>query len=404
LVAVGAAAAVIAVFVVSMLLIRGERPDVAEAPATTTQAPTETTGAPEMTTMPSTSTVTYVGDPITPSQWSTILATTTAGEAPPAATCPDGSDPGVIGPADQPRPWGAAWSNQAGVFDRHAGTVLFVDERGDLWAFDVCANTWQQLIVIPTPGESILVYDVDSDVTVAFAFDGSSVWAYDANTNTSTRREIPAEYGRPELGAIYDPVSGLVVLQTFTTGPVAYDVDSDTWTPLGQIFQIPADTYPPFLVGYVEETDQLVFMENGPQSGGLLVDPRTGESVAFPWPEGGGFGGFGHMYYATSTNTPYIVDDVNGVCRLDATALEWDCVELADGPGVSGSGAGFLAAIVGDPINDRVILIYGYGPGFNGASHYEANALWAVDFVTGEWTQLLEQTGERTDEEAPGES
>ena len=51
---------------------------------------------------------------------------------------------------------------------------------------------------------------------------------------------------------------------------------------------------------------------------------------------------------------------------------------------------GQLAATVGDPINGRAVLIYGYGPGGGGMPYYDRNEVWAINFATGEWTQLLE--------------
>ena len=66
-----------------------------------------------------------------PDQWSSVLATTVAGTAPPAATCPQGTNPDVPGPVDQVRPGEGPWSNQAAVFDTRAGRIVFIDEDGE---------------------------------------------------------------------------------------------------------------------------------------------------------------------------------------------------------------------------------------------------------------------------------
>ncbi|MCJ7780686.1 MAG: hypothetical protein MUQ27_07655, partial [Acidimicrobiia bacterium] len=90
--------------------------------------------------------------------------------------------------------------------------------------------------------------------------------------------------------------------------------------------------------------------------------------------------------------------------RLAPTTYEWNCLNLADGSGAFGygtSGSGQLAATVGDPINGRVILIYGYGPGGDGKPYYGRNEVWAVDFDTDEWTALLSRSGNATSN--PGE-
>ena len=86
---------------------------------------------------------------------------------------------------------------------------------------------------------------------------------------------------------------------------------------------------------------------------------------------------------------PWGPDDA--ICRLALTTHEWNCLDLADGPGAFGTtGSGQLAATVGDPINGRAVLIYGYGPGGGGMPYSDRNEVWAINFTTGEWTQLLE--------------
>ncbi|MGB9357658.1 MAG: hypothetical protein WCC01_03785, partial [Acidimicrobiia bacterium] len=328
-----------------------------------------------------------------PLVWDSILATTEAKAAPPAATCPEGATPDVLGPMGQARPYGASWSNQAAAFDQRAGRIVLVDEVGETWTFDVCANTWHAMNpTFDDPGllrdvfrdgwTGQLVYDVDSDLTITFM--GASLAVYDADTNAWTSRPQPEEYdtGLPGWGAVYDPVSGLVVVQTATAGLVAYDVETDAWTPIGGAEDKEWSSY---LVGYLTDTDRFVFV-SGFGDPGMVLDPRTGIAAELVAPPNDVFAGFGRLDFATNTDTPYVLVVARSVCRLHPATLDWECLTLADGPGLSVSGAGLFAAIVGDPINDRVILIYGYGPGFNGSSYYEANALWAVDFDTGEWT------------------
>jgi hypothetical protein len=128
LIAVGTAAAILVV-VVMMAAVLVDSSDVSD---TATTVATTTTVASE-TTVP------------TAEAWNPILTTTRAQTPPPAATCPAGTDPNAPGPADQQRPQPAPYSNQAAVFDRHTGRIVYVDEAAETWTFDVCTNTWQQM-------------------------------------------------------------------------------------------------------------------------------------------------------------------------------------------------------------------------------------------------------------------
>lgn len=342
--------------------------------------------------------VTQPDTPVVADEWNPILSNTKAGQAPPPATCPPGSHPNTPGPADQQRPRGATYSNQAGVFDQHWGRIIYIDEDSETWTFDVCTNTWEPANPTFIPGGSShwqripeLVYDVDSDRTIAFTNDFVAV--YDANTNTWTQRSKPFEY-EISVGAVYDPVSGLVVVQT-GSGLVSYDVEEDRWTSFGGFSDA---EFPPFMIGQISDTDLLAFLpfDGAPfQGDGLLVDSRTGEFTPLEPPVGGVRGGFGRLVYATSTDTPHVLGD--DICQLDPATLDWTCISLYGGP--ASFGTGLIGAIVGDPINQRVVLIYGYGPGFSGQRFYDVNDIWAIDFDTGEWTQLLTRTGEMTYEQ-----
>ena len=75
----------------------------------------------------------------------------------------------------------------AAAFDRGAGKIVYLTAGGprETWLFDVCTNTWQQM----SPSGAVtgdlsggLVYDVDSDRTIAFG--GDSLAFYDAEITT----------------------------------------------------------------------------------------------------------------------------------------------------------------------------------------------------------------------------
>jgi hypothetical protein len=341
-------------------------------------------------------------------EWNPILSTTKAKPAPAAATCPEGANPNAPGPIDQARPGEGPWNNQAAVFDRRAGRIVYLDGTAETWTLDVCTNTWRQMNPAGAPwgdpntyfvrdvGE--LVYDVDSDRTIAIGPRFVSV--YDANTNTWTQQSpVPnpdLQFGSPGIGAVYDPVSGLVLVVTDTGVLMAYAVETDEWTEVGTITEPREVThegqtqalFPPFLVGYVAETDRLAFLgfDGAPfQDNGALINPRTGDTLPLRDPPGGVRGGFGSFSYATSGDTAYTY--AGGVCRLDPVTFNWDCVASIQTQGTS--------AMVYDPINDRLVLINDWGSNWPGTT--VTDDVQAIDFNTGETVELLTQGNRRTE-------
>lgn len=167
----------------------------------------------------------------------TILATTKAKPLPVQATCPPGSDADATGPVDQERPRNV---DGAQAFDRHAGRIIVLAD--DTWAFDVCSSTWQRMDPSVQPGWAdpvTLIYDADSDRTIAFARD--RVWSYDFSADQWT---ILGELPRPmnfitgwgegdRVAAVYHDPSGLVIVYD-RDSMWAYDVESDTWTGIRQ--------------------------------------------------------------------------------------------------------------------------------------------------------------------------
>ncbi len=393
LVAAAAFAIVLIVGVSIVLAGRGGDSFDTVAPVTTTAAVTATAIAPST-----------VG--VVPEAWDPILSTTMAKAAPPAATCPAGTNPNAPGPADQGRPAPGWVSNQAGAFDRHTGRIVYVDVAGETWTFDVCTSTWQKMDPVGAPisdedrydlandpsrilGE--LVYDIDSDRTIAFG--ARSLGVYDANANTWTQKSYPSKLGFDgngdynPVGAVYDPMSGLII--TGNTGDVsAYDVDTDQWIFVGSAREEGEGPYA-FLVGYSPATDQLVFQAyvgKGPDYGsrGVVVDLRNGEQTAVSGQGANGKGVFGWFAYATDTDTAYIRTERQGICEFDPIALDWDtCLPRSDSLNPRFA---LHTAMVGDPINNRLILIHGSGGEWSSLGEDD---VWAIALDTGEWTQLL---------------
>jgi hypothetical protein len=321
--------------------------------------------------------------------WNPILATTRAKPAPTAATCPPDTDPDTPGPADQDRPEAGWAGNMAAAFDWHTGRIVYVDTLGETWTFDVCTNTWHRMnptgamIVFGgrdrrvNPYGAELVYDLDSDLTVALGGDRISV--YDANTNTWTQAGVGFVGTGPGLiviypaGAAYDPISGLI-LAPCADELCAYDVDTDDWTLIGG--PVPRDPVNSELLGYSQMIDRLIFDSGSDTT--VLVDPRTGEAtqistdtpyVDLGWPNG---------VYGPAADSVYVSKD--DVCGFDADSLTWSA--CFDPPAALKDGAGVFA-MVGDPINQRLILI-------SGLDDARESDVWAIDLENGGWTQLLE--------------
>ena len=304
--------------------------------------------------------------------WDPILSTKEAKTAPPVATCPPGTNPDNPGLVDQARPEPGWVGNAAAAFDQSAGRIIYVDRLGDTWAFDVCTNSWTSLR--PTgarlgDGAGGLVYDVDSDRIIAF---GEQISIYDPGDNAwiqgSSAGESMFDFW-PVGGAVYDPVSGLVIVQHEGTVK-AYDVDTDRWTELGTMAEDPG-----YLLAHIPTLDR-IFYGNG------LLDPRTGEVTEVSAEPISIAGGFGSLATATGGDTAFVATDDRRICRFDPTSLDWAC--FARGVGTPYH---VFAAMVFDSINNRLVLINSfYGDWWVDAT----DDVWAVDLDTGQWVSLLE--------------
>lgn len=354
--AVFAASLLAAVAVIGgVSLLRGGESDVADAPAsiTTVTASATTTVTASETTMP---------EP--PDGWNPILASTVAGVPPQQAACPTGADPSKPGPEGQnvPIPPG---DDHAGAFDRHLGKMIYVDIFGQTWTFDVCTNTWEQL---DTAGEAIdasLVYDIDSDLTIALGPGEFSV--YDAAANEWTRPDLDVIGGsRPEgfWGVAYDPVSGMV-LTTSGDAVWAFDVETARLTRIGAV---PTGTQ---LAGYVAELDRLVFVGFDT----ILVDPRSGETTTAGKAPPYGEYGYGFFEAAGTVFMSRYLGPVIGVCGFDPGTLAWSrCYDEAP-PEI-----GPFSSKVGDSMNNRVILTQ---------STRTALDVWTLDLATGSTHEVV---------------
>ena len=339
--------------------------------------------------------------------WNPILAETQATPAPAAATCPSGTDPNAPGPSGQARPDPAFVGVQAGAFNTHTGRILYVDSLGETWTFDVCTNTWERM----SPSGAMmgdlsagLVYDVDSDVTVAFTWDASSV--YDAGANSWTQGAAFPGEGAP-FGAVYDPASGLIVTTSYegeegsAANPArleawAYDVDGNTWTHLGRLRTEGDEPFWLDLLGYSPAIDRFILAS--PENVTVLADLRTGATnqaatptpaVTFGWPKAQ-FGPAADTVFvargATYDGEAWTDRFEDQICGFDPDTTAWTrCFAMPGGRRHAAFGA-----MVGDSINNRLVLINGiYGSFWVNSD----DAVWAIDLDTGETTDLLGRDG-----------
>jgi outer membrane lipoprotein-sorting protein len=233
-----------------------------------------------------------------------VLATTQAHALPPEATCPLDTDPDAPGPVHGARP---AAGTTATAFDRQSGMIValvtFPPDSAQTWAFDVCTNAWTRQSNAPGLVLPVLVYDADSDLTIALSggpldrSSGIEAWSYDLDADNWVRRSdgpVPTSVARGSttpwsyLKAAYHDPSGLVVVYDGTR-MWAYDVEADRWSSVRQ--QESADTpagvyattfsYDPNAATFVAHAG----LTRDGQQAALTFDP-----VAGTWRRGPGIG------------------------------------------------------------------------------------------------------------------
>ena len=323
--------------------------------------------------------------------------------------CPAGSTPNQPGPAGQPRPPLAGRTPM--VFDRHAGRIVLLaipydSETPQTWTLDVCTNAWTRMWPNQEPSApSQIVYDVDSDATITIDAATSAVWAYDLGANTWTeKRALPMQLARqPRL--VYDPGSGLVLVQASTSETESdpselwtYDVGSDTWTRVEQVGAPDVASAHEGLLVYDASVDRLVayvVAYDRVSNSTALFDPglRTWSRAGAVTPAvnlGWGASG-GEIAYDDATKRTVVFSD-GKVIAYDAVADRWET--LVEGAGFGAFATGRTARLghwmVFDPVNDQIVV-------YGGEYRTQADGYWvqaddvlAFDLATRQWTVLLE--------------
>jgi hypothetical protein len=339
----------------------------------------------------------------------------------PTFTCPPGSTPDKPGPVDQARPAGPADQHPAEMaFDRRAGRLVVLADGGigeaETWTFDVCTNTWTRMHPNREPPSPLnffgtLVYDVDSDVTVALD-DANRMWAYNLEANTwEVTGHAPVDYAPLRF---YDPVSGLVVAlgddgdgDTLGLELWSYEVETDTWAPIHQAKPLAIGPhYEDF--AYDPSVDRLVAYSvtwEPSGNGDWLFEPRTwlfdirtgtwsGTGAVTPQFSYGLWGIQPGIAYDEAAGRTVLLGQGHSAA-YDATADRWETLYVGtpwDEPRACGSRpeCRMMPTLVYDPANERLVV---YGGSVYASAEmgmvYPDDVL-AFDLETREWTVLLE--------------
>jgi hypothetical protein len=325
--------------------------------------------------------------------------------------CPTGSTPDKPGQADQARPRLIADAVASVAFDRGAGRlVALADGRigeADTWTFDVCTNTWTPMHpyrMHPKPSfNTSLVYDVDSDVTVALD-DTHRMWAYDLGADTWTMKGVaPVD----EL-TFYDPVSGLVVAvgddgdeSTLGLPLWSYEVETDTWTPIPQAGPLAIGPHYEFFA-YDASVDRLVAYANAWPAGDFeartwLFNLRTGtwSGTGAVTPQGfsAGMWGLGPAIAYDEAAERTVLLGQGHSAAYDATGDRWETLYVGSASENQPSACGSpecrqMPFMVYDPVNERLV-VYG-GTVWTGSGLVSPDDVLAFDTRTREWTVLVE--------------
>jgi hypothetical protein len=357
------------------------------------------------------------------------------------AHCPPGSTPDRPGPADQAASPG--WDVEGSAMDSQSGRLVV--RAGGTITFDVCTNTWQQILTRHRPDPTYLpyrlAYDPVADVVlaltvvptpserVAAAVSGPStttdshelaVWAYSVESEDWTQWPsawFPAGFQPTELAkAVIDPGTRHVLMllgSGAADGPKnlslwAYDEVWHALTPVGGTVPTePTSIYPRLTLDLAAR--QLVLA--------LIDEETTGQTWTFD----------------LSTNTwtdqhaqppAMFIKDVGEGTAFDPIAQEtvaygengilatyqtgddhWDVV--APGPGWPPHGtmtyskrgptqwtgplARYRQSLVYDPVNQRILMFGGLHV-MRADTYGSSRDVWAYDLPTNTWTELVHST------------
>ena len=333
-----------------------------------------------------------VGPDLVLSDWAPVLGDLEAAATPAPAACPEGSvglsdtipvpdELESSGPIDTVAAFDPS-SHSIVIVRRGAYTEGLVHHRDAVAGrLDVCTGEWSpmsadfgMLPADPTLSEewpaaadwpTAMAYDVDSGALVAFTHGGVRVydpvadaWSLVPDAGSPFDLEAGPDVGLWVDTATYHPASGRIIV--YGGFLAAYDVDTGEWQEIGYVA---TNEYPSSeLLGLDEGLDRLVVAvgEGNVESAPVhhvtrLVDPVTGEATDLatpdrPWARI--VNAFGPAeVVGQADGTVFVSEHEAGtICGFDATTLAWDaCIDAQVGDGTW--------ALVGDPINDLLVLV-----------------------------------------------
>lgn len=357
-----------------------------------------------------------------------------------ASACPSGTRPDQPGPVGQARPWLTSYQGTM-AFDRARGSIVLADPFAT-WTFDVCTNTWARAgtgvpVGSPDPGRVPIVYDSDSNLTIAVDNRGH-VWTFDVQGGQWIKRG-PAPWSDSAGEASADSYYAVRLVDDDRTGEVlallskparvevwSYDVTDDRWQPLVQAAApwpgvIPVDpasgtyvTAP--LTAWDASAGRLIalrMIQRLPQyelhGEAARFDPvmHSWSAAADAPPMNLGYGpSGGEFVYADSVKRTIAFSD-GLVIAYDTGANRWDI--LAGAPFLLSTTTDVLTTdvlttgplarlgheMVYDPLNQRLVVIGGQyrvsDPTIGWVSR--PDDVWAFDPATRQWTELLKPNG-----------
>ena len=367
--------------------------------------------------------------------------------APSATTCPTGAAPDRAGDATQPRPSLPDWFRLAAMDPTSPRVIVgetgFAPEgagqstMGQVWAFDVCTNTWGQLgeDAGPAAGErpalGQFVTDPASGTVLGLATGLSPVWSYAPASGSWTA--LPTTGGGSDMAwpkAAYDTTADQVLAfdpnliladraaaGRGASGVLAYRVDTQEWTTLelagGAEAEVPSVRMDQYDVAYDSAAGRLI----------LVITPegsadRPGQTWAYDpqkatWARGADIpdtleGGYPAGGWATAfdpgTRRTWLFADT-AMLGYDARSDDWVVAERDVGwPESMQLGdvevdpiARSIDSMVLDPVNGRLVVFGGFvrpvgdpvGGFVEEGSMLATDDVWAYDPAANTWTMLL---------------